>query len=132
MTEENTELKNIYDLQERTTKFSIQIIGLCKRASKDIVSRPIISQLIRAATSIGANYCEADCAESRKDFEHKIGICKKESKETLYWLRMLAEVLPETEYEARNLYQEARELHFIFIAIVKKSRQNGVPLDIRN
>ncbi len=125
MSTEGAESKSTYDLHDRTTQFSIKVIQLCKKAEKDVVSRPIISQLIRAATSIGANYCEADCAESRKDFEHKIGICKKESKETMYWLRLLAETIPAVEHESRELYCEARELHLIFIAIVKKSRQNS-------
>lgn len=56
------------------------------------VNRPLISQLVRAGTSIGANYMEADAAESKKDFQHKIGLCKKEAKETMHWLRMIAAV----------------------------------------
>ena len=78
-----------YDLEERTAKFSQRILRLCKVLSKDIVSSPVISQLVRSSTSIGANYCEANNAESKSDFKHKIGICKKEAKETVYWLRMV-------------------------------------------
>jgi len=80
---------------------------------------------VRAGTSVGANYCEADCAETRKDFEHKLGICKKESKETKHWLRMIAMAAPELKDESRKLWQEANELNLIFTAIVKKSRNNS-------
>jgi len=71
---------------------------------------------------VGANYCEADCAESKKDFEHKIGICKKEAKETKYWLRMIARIAPELVKESRVLWKEANEQYLIFVTIVKNSR----------
>ncbi|MEK9131875.1 MAG: four helix bundle protein [Patescibacteria group bacterium] len=71
-------------------------------------------------------YCEADCAESKKDFEHKIGICKEEAKESRYWLRMIARAKPEYADTARRLWQEAHELHLIFITIVKNSRDKSV------
>ena len=69
-----------YDLEERTAKFGENIIKFIKNIPKDNLNYPLMSQLIRSATSIGANYCEADDAESRSDFKHKIGICKKESR----------------------------------------------------
>jgi len=78
--------------------------------------------LVRTGTSVGSNYCEADCAESKKDFEHKLGICKKEAKESKHWLRMIAKAVPELSDEARKLWKEANELQLIFISIVKKSR----------
>jgi four helix bundle protein len=87
------------------------------------ITSPIIGQLIRAATSIGANYCEADDAESKKDFTHKIGICRKEARETKFWLRMIATAVSDTKPEARDLWREARELHLIFAAIWRSSRQ---------
>lgn len=71
---------------------------------------------------MGGNYCEADCAESRKDFEHKLGICKKEAKETKHWLRMIAKAVSELKDEAKRLWQEANELQRIFISIIKKSQ----------
>lgn len=80
----------------------------------------MISQLVRAATSIGANYMEADCAESKKDFNHKIGICKKEAKETIHWLHMLATAIPDKKDECRKLWKEAHELTLIFSSIVKR------------
>ena len=91
----NGKKPKIYDLEERTAKFGEDIIEFCKKIPKTVINIPIISQLVRAGTSVGSNYCEADCAESRKDFEHKLGICKKESKESKHWLRMVAKAVPE-------------------------------------
>ncbi len=79
---EKENIKRIYDLEERAAKFGEDIIEFAKKIPKNMITIPIISQLIQAGTSIGANYCEADCAELKKDFIHKIGLCKKESKET--------------------------------------------------
>jgi four helix bundle protein len=84
------------------------------------INRPIVNQLIRSATSIGANYMEADCAESKKDFIHKIGICKKEAKETSHWLHMLAVAEPNETGKSRKFWKEAHELTLIFSAIVKR------------
>lgn len=112
----------IYDLEERTAKFGEEIIEFAKKIPKNTITVPLIGQFIRAGTSIGSNYCEADCAETKKDFEHKLGICKKESKETRHWLRMIAKAVPELKDEARKLWQEANELNLIFTSIVKKSR----------
>ncbi len=113
----------IYDLEERTAKFGENIIEFAKELPKNIITIDIIKQLIRAGTSVGANYNEADCAETKKDFEHKIGICKKESKELKHWLRMIAKAVPEQAEKARKLWQEANELNLIFITIVKNSRK---------
>jgi four helix bundle protein len=74
--------KNKYNLEERTAKFGEEIIKFAKKIPKNLVTIPLITQLVRAGTSLGANYCEADSAHSKKDFEHKIAICKKESRET--------------------------------------------------
>ncbi len=114
----------VYDLEERTARFGESVIEFAKAVPKNIITIPIIGQLVRAGTSVGSNYCEADCAESKKDFEHKLGICKKEAKETRHWLRMVAKAVPELAHEARELWKEANELQLIFIAIVKKSRSH--------
>lgn len=124
----NEQKEKIYDLEERTARFGENVIDFIKRVPKNTITLPLIDQLLRAATSIGANYCEADCAESKKDFEHKIGICKKEAKESKHWLRMLAKTISElTELieEARRLWQEANELYLIFVTIVKNSRNRN-------
>lgn len=79
-----------YDLEERTAKFAEKIIEICKKVPKNTITISIINQLIRAGTSIGANYTEANGASSKKDFKNKIHLCKKEAMETKYWLRLLA------------------------------------------
>ncbi len=88
------------------------------------VNTPLINQLVRAATSVGANYCEADDAESKKDFRHKIGLCRKEARETKYWLRMIAKAVTTKKTAARLLWAEAKELHLIFVAIVRTTDRN--------
>lgn len=118
----NTKLKK-YDLEERTARFGEAIIEFSKKIFQNPVNNPLITQLVKAGTSIGANYCEADCAETKKDFEHKIGICKKESKETRFWLRMVAKAVPELKAEARKLWKEANELNLIFSAIIINSKK---------
>ncbi|HYK08123.1 MAG TPA: four helix bundle protein [Candidatus Eisenbacteria bacterium] len=115
-----------FDLEERTGKFGENTIDFCKKVPRGPVTDPIISQAVRSGTSVGANYCEADCAETRKDFEHKIGICKKESRESKHWFRMLAKTTPELKESARILWQEANELNLIFTSIVKKSRLSNI------
>ncbi len=70
--------KKRYDLLERTAKFGEDIIEFAKRIPQNPITLPLITQLVKAGTSVGANYSEADCAESKKDFEHKIGICKND------------------------------------------------------
>ena len=112
-----------YDLEERTAKFGEAVIDFVKELPKNIITIDIIKQLIKAATSVGANYCEADCAETKKDFEHKIGICKKESRESKHWFRIIARAVPEKSVIARGLWKEANELNLIFITIVKNSRK---------
>lgn len=116
------EEKPKYDLEERTAKFGEDVIEFCKKVPLNPITIPIVNQLIKAGTSIGANYNEADCAETKKDFEHKIGICKKESKESRHWLRMIAKAVPELKEESRKLWKEASELNLIFSSIVRKSR----------
>lgn len=112
-----TETKKRFDLEERTGHFGEQIIRFARKIPPDNVTRSLVTQLVKAGTSVGANYCEADDAESKKDFRHKIGICKKEARETKHWLRMIAIAVPELTEEARELWQEAKELNLIFNAI---------------
>lgn len=118
--------QKVYDLEERTARLGEAVIDFAKKIPLTPITRSIVDQLIRAATSIGSNYCEADCAESRKDFEHKLGICKKEAKETKHWLRMVAKAVPELRGEALVLAKESNELQLIFIAIINKSKLHGI------
>jgi four helix bundle protein len=114
--------KQKFDLEERTAKFGENTIEFAKQIPKNVITIPLINQLIKAATSIGSNYCEAECAETRKDFEHKLGICKKESKESKHWLRMIARAIPQLRDISRKLWKESDELQRIFIASIKKSK----------
>jgi four helix bundle protein len=110
-----------YDLEERTAAFSERVIDFALGVERNPVTLPLIRQLVRAATSIGANYCEADDAESKKDFRHKIGLCRKEARETKYWFRMVVRAAPRQKEPARPLWQEAKELHLIFSKIRRSS-----------
>lgn len=110
--------KNSYDLEERTIKFSENIIIFAKTLNRDVVNLPLISQLIKSATSIGANYFEANGASSKKDFKNKIYICKKEARETKYWLELIAKANPEQKSKCRDLWKEAQELTLIFSKII--------------
>lgn len=111
-----------YDLEERTAKFGESIIKFCQSAKQDTITKPLISQIIRSGTSVGANYMEANGASSKKDFKNKIFICKKEIQETKHWLRMLVIAMPDKKEQARVLWQEAQELTLIFGKIVSKLR----------
>ncbi len=111
--------KQSYDLEERTAKFGEDIIILCKNISRTDITSPLIRQIIRSGTSVGANYLEANGASSKKDFRNKIFICKKEAQETKHWLRMLAKAQENNKDEIRRLWQEAKELSMIFHSITK-------------
>jgi four helix bundle protein len=108
------QITNNYDLEERTAKFGEDIIEFCRNIKQDAITKPIINQLIRSGTSIGANYCEANNASSNKDFRNKIFICKKECQETKHWLRMTAKAVLEKTEEAKRLWKECQELTMIF------------------
>ncbi len=114
--------KSNYDLEERTAKFGEKIIEFCREAKKDPLVLPVLTQIIKSATSIGANYMEANGASSRKDFANKIYICKKESQETKHWLRMLAVYYPSSRDLLRKYWQEVQELTLIFHKIVSTIR----------
>jgi four helix bundle protein len=103
-----------YDLEERTAEFGKAIIVFCKNLRQDVVSKPLISQLVRSATSIGANYVEANGGSSRRDFTNKIFICKKEAQETRHWLKMIQGYFPEKEPEIKPFMSECHELILIF------------------
>ena len=115
---QNPNDKKKYDLEERTAQFGEAVIELVKTFHQDSINSPLINQIVRAATSIGANYMEADGAESKKDFQHKISICKKEAKETKHWLRMIAKANPNRRDECQKLLKEAQELSLIFSSIL--------------
>lgn len=109
-----------FDLEERTAVFGENIIKFTFEIPVNPTTAPLISQLVRSGTSVGANYCEAEDAVSKKEFKQKIGTCRKESKETKFWLRMLAKASPKHKERARSLWQEANELNLIFGSIWRK------------
>ena len=103
--------KRAYDLEERTTRFGEAIIDFAKTIPQSAVTHRIISQLVGAGTSVGANYAEADDAVSKKEFLKSIGTCKKEAREVKHFLRMAVRASPELKFQARKLWIEAKELH---------------------
>jgi four helix bundle protein len=109
-----------FDLEERTARFGEAVIAFAKRVPSSPITTPIIGQLVRAATGVGANYCEADEAESGKQFRYRIGVCKREAKETKHQIRMIVAAAPEFRDDGRPLWQEAKELTLIFAAIIRR------------
>jgi len=120
---EEPETTPVYDLEERTARFGEVVIDFAKTIPQGPTTDRIISQLIGAATSVGANYVEADDSVSKKEFLKCIGTCKKEARETKYFLRMSVRAVPELKAEARKLWMEARELHLIFAKIWRSGKQ---------
>ncbi|MDP3697555.1 MAG: four helix bundle protein [Candidatus Taylorbacteria bacterium] len=118
-----------YNLEERTGKFGEETIKFCQTLTQDVITRPIISQFIRSATSIGANYMEANNASSKNDFRNKIFICKKEAQETKHWLRMLAICVPERKEEIRKFWKECHELVLIFQKITSTLRSKSLKIE---
>jgi four helix bundle protein len=114
---EQPETKRVYDLEERTAGFGEAIIDFAKAIPQNPITNRIITQLIGAATSVGANYVEADDAVSKKEFLKNIGTCRKEARETKHFLRMVVRAVPEMKPRARTLWLEAKELHLIFSKI---------------
>lgn len=109
-------------LENRMIAFSVSIVKSVGPYSKQSELRPLVDQVIRSATSIGANYSEANNASSKTDFKSKIFIAKKEAAETQYWLRVLDELV--TNQELANLKQEALELNLILQKIIS-TLKNG-------
>src|SRR5437870_4286957 len=107
-----------YDLEDRTAKFGENTINFVKKLAYNSINKPLISQIVRSATSVGANYMEANQASSNKDFRNKIAICRKEANETKHWLRMVATANPEYKEDCQLLWKEAQELVLIFGKII--------------
>ena len=111
------------DIQERTLSFSIRIVKLCKfLREKDGIGYELSKQLIRSGTSIGANVEEAQNAESKPDFIHKMSISLKEARETNYWLKILIATEKTLEQRLLLLLNESNELISILHAIIKNSK----------
>jgi four helix bundle protein len=123
MTNENVAASTVraFDLADRTASFGEDVIRFARTLRRDAVTLPIISQIVRSGTSIGANYLEADEAGSKKEFQYRISVCRREARETQYWLRMVVSADADAKDRARSLWQEARELVLILSAIHRKA-----------
>jgi len=108
-----------YDMEERVAVFAENVVRFIKKIPKTAENLPMIIQLTKSGTSVAANYYEATEGESKKDFSHKIGIAKKEAKETKLWLRLIVVSEPSLRDEARILYKEVQEFILMFSKIRK-------------
>lgn len=113
-----------YDLAERTALFGEAVIDFLKKVPANPITKRLIDQLSGAGTSVGANYCEADDAPSKKAFRNSIATCKREAREAKFFIRMVARACPELSEEAKPLWQEAKELHLIFCKIYRGGKDD--------
>ena len=118
---EKTKTKT-FDLEERTAKFAGNVIAFTNSCPKTTANFEIIKQLIRSAGSVGANYIEANEALSKKDFTMRVKICRKEAKESRYWLRLIEVSGDAIEKRKQTLVNESTELLKIFSSIVENSK----------
>jgi four helix bundle protein len=110
-----------YNLAERTAVYGEEVIHFCRGIRRDAVITPLIRQLVRSATSVGANYVETDEAGSKKKFTYRISVRRREARETQYWLRMIVAANSELKDQARTLWRESKELVLILAAIHRKA-----------
>ena len=119
-----TQIKNSkrYDLEERTLRFAKEVIEFVSTLPKTVANIEIMKQVIRSSGSVGSNYIEANEALSKKDFTMRVKICRKESKESRYWLRLIEVSEDDAEKRRQSLINEATELMKIFGSIVEKAK----------
>ena len=110
-----------FDLEDRTLKFAKDCIDLCKLVIRDTINIELVSQLVRASGSIGANYREANDSITKKDFFYRIGICRREAKESKYWLELLCHSNHQFSSKIEPLIDEALQLARIFASIAKSN-----------
>lgn len=109
-----------YDLEERTFKFAKAVIKLVNKVPKTLSNVEIAKQVIRSSGSVGANYIEANEAVSSKDFIYRIKLCRKEAKESTYWIKLLESPTKFSKMK-QDIIQESIEITKIFGAIYHKS-----------
>jgi len=119
---EEEKRKRVYDLAERTAAFGEAVIRFARSGPRSPVTDPLIRQVVKSGTGVGANYCEADEAGSRKEFKYRISVCKREAGEAKYWLRMIVAAHPPAKGGAAPLWKEADELQRIFATIHRNTR----------
>lgn len=115
-----TKDKKIFDLEDRTTQFAVDVVKFLRTLKIDSVNTRIISQLVGCAGSVGANYREANDALGKKDFIVRAKTARKEAKETIHWLLMLEAAHPEKSKEIQSFIAEAIELRNILSSIISK------------
>lgn len=111
------------DIQQRTFEFGVRIIELVNTMPRSLAADTIARQLIRSGTSIGANMQEADGAESKKDFIHKVSIAHKEARESRYWLATLQATVLKNKRDVNTLWHECDQIVRILFAILKKTKE---------
>ena len=111
-----------YDLEDRTLTFAREVIEFVKVLPKTIVNVEVTKQLVRSSGSVGANYIEANEALGKKDFTMRIRICRKEAKESRYWLNLVEARGEDAEGKRRSLIDEAGQLMRIFGSILEKTK----------
>ena len=111
-----------YDLEDRTFKFAIEVKNIIKTLPRTLSNIEYGKQLIRSSASVGANYIEANESLSKKDFIMRIMICRKEAKESEYWLKLI-DILDNQEFQKNALIKESVELRKIFGKIIENSRK---------
>ena len=121
-TNSNEQKSKQYDLEERTLNFAKEVIEFVKTLPRTTANAEITKQLIRSSGSVGANYIEANESLSKKDFVMRIKICRKESKESSYWLKLAEVKNSNGESQREVLIEEAMQLTKIFSSIAEKSR----------
>ena len=113
-------IKRRFDLEERAVMFAKRVICLCKSLEYNVMNQELVSQLVRASGSVGANYREANDALSKKDFAHRIKIARREAKEAHYWLQLVAAANDRLSMDVGSVEQEALELKRILSAIAEQ------------
>lgn len=111
-----------FDIYERASRFGESVILFTSNLPTTPISAPLISQLVRSGTSIGANLSEADESDTEKEFLYRLSLARREAKETQHWLRMMATAVPERADQGRELWKEADQIIRILATIGKKIR----------
>lgn len=111
-----------YDLEDRTLEYGKRIVRMCKNLPSLHINSNLINQVLRSGTSVGANYREANETETKKDFQFRMRICRKEAKETVYWLKLIIEANKNLQNRIEPLLQETEELVKIFASIIQKTK----------
>ena len=116
-------------LANRLKHFTLRVLNLVRELPKTEENKVYGKQVIRSSSSVGANYAEASCAHTKLDFLHDINKCRKESKETIYWLDLIYEANPLFQARMKNLIDEGEQLFKIFMSSVKTAKENQKILD---